>query len=152
MSIVSCNDSFEGVLHRLCPIISLQTICSTYHTTLGSCVVHSNSSAPIAEAQRHSNKRELPMNLNDGDRLHSTSQKQLFSIVAHISKSNDIGSSDLDSNCSIFDCSFSSSEYEDCDSHVDRNFDLNNIDSLSFDLLSGGEQDSYDVSSGYDSC
>ena len=42
--IASCNGSFEGVLHSLCPIISLQTICSTYYTTLGSCVVHSNSS------------------------------------------------------------------------------------------------------------
>ena len=47
----------------------------------------------------------------------------------------------------IFDCS---SKVEDGDSHVVRNFDLNNIDSLSVDLLSGGDQDSYDVSSGYD--
>ena len=42
-----------------------------------------------------------------------------------------------------------SSKVEDGDSRVVRNFDLNNIDLLSFDLLSGGEQDSYDVSSGY---
>ena len=119
------------------------------------------TTAPMAGAQSHSNKREPPMNStrsmrieNDGDRLNS---QTLFPIVAPLNESNVkklIGSSDLDSNSSIFDCSFSSREDENGDRDAIRS--VGSVGSVglnitSVDLLSRGDQDSDDLSSGYDS-